>query len=51
VEIIQSGISEIVAPSLKNTPDRWLNSVRKAAFLLEEAGIKYRTIELEKDYL
>lgn len=46
VEIIQAGISEIVAPPFKNTPSRWKDSVEKAKALLEEAGVKYRQVEL-----
>lgn len=46
VEIIQSGIAEIVAPPFKNTPSRWLDSIKKARALLEEAGIKYREVEM-----
>lgn len=46
VEVIQSGIFEIVAPSFKNVPSRWLDSIQKALVILEETGIAYREIEL-----
>lgn len=46
VEIIQAGITEIVAPPLKNTPSRWHESVKQSQAILEEAGIKYRQVEL-----
>lgn len=47
VEIIQAGIVEIVAPSHKNTPSRWVESVEKAMAILEEAKVKYRTVEID----
>lgn len=45
VEIIQAGISEIIAPPFKDTPSRWKKSVEQSRKLLAEAGIKYREVE------
>ncbi len=46
VEIIQAGIAEIVAPPFKDTPSRWKDSIEQAKALLEEAGVKYRQVEI-----
>lgn len=51
VEIIQSGIAEIVTLPHKNTPERWMASVHKSMQILEEAKIKYRNVEFGRDYL
>lgn len=51
VEIIQAGITQIVAPPHKNTPERWLASVKKSMEIIEEVGLSYRTVELERDYV
>lgn len=48
VEIIQSGITEVVSRPLKSVPSRWKESVKTARSLLEEAGILYREIALLK---
>lgn len=47
VEIIQSGITEIVSRPFKLVPSRWEESVKTARILLEEAGILYRDIALK----
>lgn len=47
VEIIQSGITEIVSRPFKLVPSRWEESVKTARMLLEEAGILYREIALK----
>jgi dCMP deaminase len=44
VEIIQSGIKEIVSKPFKSVPSRWGESIKTARLLLEEAGITYREI-------
>ncbi len=46
VEIIQSGISEIIAPPFKNTPSRWKESTERSRALLKEAGLLLREVEL-----
>jgi dCMP deaminase len=46
VEIIQSGITEIVGPPFKNTPSRWAQSVELSRGVLLEAGITVREVEL-----
>lgn len=42
VEVIQSGISEIVSLPFKGEPSRWKESIERARGLLDEAGINYR---------
>lgn len=44
VEIIQSGISEIVSLPFKASPSKWEHSVKTARSLLEEAGVLYREV-------
>lgn len=44
VEIIQSGITEIVSRPFKTVPSRWAASIEQARALLQEAGVKYREI-------
>lgn len=46
VEIIQAGITEIVAPPMKDTPSRWAHSVELSKQILHEAGILLREIKL-----
>lgn len=46
VEIIQTGIIEIVAPPFKGEPSRRKESIEKSRALLDEVGIKYREVEL-----
>ena len=46
VEVIQSGITEIVSYPLKLAPSRWKDDIEFAYSLLKEAGIIYREIEL-----
>lgn len=46
VEIIQSGIAEIVCPPFKNTPSRWAQSVELSREVLREAGIPVREVEV-----
>lgn len=46
VEIIQSGIIEIVSPPFKNIPSRWKDSIEQSRLLLQEAGIKYREVDI-----
>lgn len=42
VEIIQTGIVEVVSFPFKAVPSRWADDVRFARDLLQEAGITYR---------
>lgn len=42
VELIQSGITEIVSRPFKLVPSRWKESIEAARLLLAEAGISYR---------
>lgn len=51
VEIIQAGIASVIAPSHKNTPERWMASVNKAIAILAEANVGYETRIMEKDYV
>jgi dCMP deaminase len=44
VEIIQAGITEIVAHSSAAIPDRWRKSADDARALLAEAGLGYREV-------
>jgi dCMP deaminase len=46
VEIIQSGISGIVAPPFKNAPSHWTESVIQAKELLYEAGVTIREVDV-----
>lgn len=45
VEIIQSGISEIVTRPFKSVPSRWKESIETARSLLTEAGLSYREVQ------
>lgn len=47
VEIIQSGIVEIVSYPLKAVPSIWHEDLALSRQLLEEAGIRYREVPLE----
>lgn len=42
VEVIQSGITEIVSLPFKSVPSRWKDSIELARTLLCEAGVSYR---------
>ena len=44
VEIIQAGISEVVAKPFKNQASYWTDSVEQARALLQEAKIQYREV-------
>lgn len=44
VEIIQSGITEIVSWPFKSVPSRWKDDVERARAILAEAGISYREV-------
>lgn len=44
VEVIQSGILEIVSYPFKSVPSRWTESLKIAGDLLIESGISYREI-------
>ena len=46
VEIIQSGITEIVSLARKDAPSRWAQDLDFAQELLKEAGIGYREFSL-----
>lgn len=46
VEIIQSGISEIVSHPFKEVPSRWKDSIELSRRLLDEGGVMYREITL-----
>jgi len=46
VEIIQAGITEIVAKPFKNTDSHWTTSVEQARELLLEAKLAYREVPL-----
>jgi len=45
VEIIQAGITEVVAKPFKNQTSYWTDSVEQARALLQEAQIQYREID------
>lgn len=45
VEIIQAGITEVVARPFKNQTSYWIDSVEQARDLLQEAQIQYREID------
>lgn len=47
VELIQSGIIEVVTWPFKTVPSRWLDDLAEAKALLEEAGIRYREVSEE----
>ncbi|WP_437224556.1 deoxycytidylate deaminase [Planctomicrobium sp. SH661] len=47
VEIIQSGITEVVAKPFKNVESYWTSSVEQARELLVEAKLTYREISFE----
>lgn len=49
VEIIQTGIIEIVSWPMKNAPSRWHESLELSRQLLAEAGINYREVSTEED--
>jgi dCMP deaminase len=40
--IIQVGVERVVAFS-KETPERWMDAIKKTTDLFEEAGIEYET--------
>ena len=44
VELMQTGISEIVSHAFKDVPSRWKESIETARGLLQEAGVSYREI-------
>lgn len=44
VEIIQTGITEIVSWPRKNTPSRWHADCELAATILHEAGVNFREV-------
>lgn len=44
VELIQSGILEVVSHPFKSAPSRWLDDIMTSKKLLEEAGIIYREV-------
>lgn len=44
VEIIQTGIAEVVSWPFKNTPSRWLADTERAKALLAEAGVMFREV-------
>lgn len=48
VEILQTGISKIVTYEKTNVPDRWVKDLEFSRSLIEEAGIEYKEIKLEK---
>ena len=48
VEIIQVGISEIVSYPLKAVPSRWHDDLKLARALVNEAGILYREVPVER---
>lgn len=45
VEVIQAGISEVIAYSSAAIPDRWKADIEAARLLLIEAGIAYREVQ------
>src|SRR5690606_22379083 len=45
VEIIQAGITEVVAKPFKNQTSYWTDSVEQARALLQEAQIQYREVD------
>lgn len=45
VEIIQAGITEVVAKPFKNQASYWAESVEQARALIQEAQIQYREID------
>lgn len=45
VEMIQSGITEVVTLPNDRTPERWKESVQTSRELLSEAGIKIREVD------
>ena len=45
VEVIQSGIAEVVSWPMKTAPSRWHDSLAKARAILLEAGVAYREVE------
>lgn len=44
VEVIQSGIAEVVTWPIRSTPSRWHDDIAFARGLLDEAGIAYREV-------
>lgn len=46
VEVIQSGITEIVSYPFKDVPSRWKADLDEALVILTEAGMKYREVGL-----
>lgn len=47
VEVIQSGITEIVSHPIKDVPSKWHDDLKLAAQLINEAGIKYRELAVQ----
>lgn len=45
VEIIQAGITQVVAKPFKNQTSYWTDSVEQARALLQEAQVQYREID------
>lgn len=45
VEIIQSGIIEIVSWPIKDVPSRWHDDIAMARQIIDEVGITYREVE------
>ncbi len=45
VEVIQAGITEVVALPFKTVPSRWKDSIEQARKLLTEAGVGFREVE------
>jgi dCMP deaminase len=45
LDVIQVGITEIVALPFKTGPSRWKDSIELSRKLLAECGVKYREIE------
>lgn len=46
VEVIQSGIAEVVSIPFKDVPSRWKASIDQARAVLAEAGVSYRDAAL-----
>lgn len=47
VEIIQAGISEIVAHPFKSVPSKWKDDIEMSRELLVEAGVIYREVDFQ----
>ena len=46
VEMIQSGIAEVVSYPLSSVPTRWFSSIEVSIKMLREAGVTYREVPL-----